>query len=176
MYTLRDCPAGFQLINTTSNGVFSHRLQQCSRCLPDQYIVNPNSDVCQQCPTGAFCGKECALQNPSFACQDGSKIVGTWNLNPLTGLYRLDSCPPGYSLNAQLQLTQRCSACTQGQYIIDPDRDQCQQCPGGEVSKPACFGLHLHNIPCICFSHLRDKVTLFSQVEIARTQPGLCLY
>ena len=54
-YVLTSCPAGYQLINSTagtSKGVFSSTLQQCRACLPGQYIVNPNTDECQQCPPG----------------------------------------------------------------------------------------------------------------------------
>jgi hypothetical protein len=46
---------GHQLINSTegtSKGIFSQVLQNCKPCLPGQYIINPNTDVCVQCPQG----------------------------------------------------------------------------------------------------------------------------
>ena len=55
IYRLMSCPAGFQLINSTagtSQGAFSSDLQQCRACLSGQYIVNPNTDICEDCPPG----------------------------------------------------------------------------------------------------------------------------
>jgi hypothetical protein len=56
MYILVSCPSGYQKINSTagtSKGKFSSISQQCKVCLPEQYIVNPDTDLCQQCPPGA---------------------------------------------------------------------------------------------------------------------------
>jgi hypothetical protein len=56
-YILVSCPSGYQKINSTagtSTGKFSSILQQCKVCLPEQYIVNPDTDSCQQCPPGAL--------------------------------------------------------------------------------------------------------------------------
>jgi hypothetical protein len=56
MYILVSCPSGYQKINSTagtSKGKFSSTSQQCKVCLPEQYIVNPDTDSCQQCPQGA---------------------------------------------------------------------------------------------------------------------------
>jgi hypothetical protein len=56
MYILVSCPSGYQKINSTagtSQGKFSSISQQCKVCLPEQYIVNPDTDSCQQCPPGA---------------------------------------------------------------------------------------------------------------------------
>jgi hypothetical protein len=55
MYRLVTCPPGHQLINSTdgsSSGTFSQDIQNCKACSPGQYIVDPNSDVCQNCPFG----------------------------------------------------------------------------------------------------------------------------
>ncbi len=55
VYYLISCPAGSQLVNSTSGtsrGTFSSDLQQCRACAPGQYIVDPNTDECQQCPPG----------------------------------------------------------------------------------------------------------------------------
>ena len=56
MYFLTACPPGYQLINSTdgdSVGIFSQESQECKACSAGQYIVNPNTDTCQPCPTGA---------------------------------------------------------------------------------------------------------------------------
>ena len=55
IYKVVGCPAGYQLINSssgTSQGIFSSDLQQCKACLPGQYIINPDIDICQECPAG----------------------------------------------------------------------------------------------------------------------------
>ena len=55
VYRVMSCPAGFQLINSTagtSRGQFSSNQQQCKPCLPEQYIINPDVDACQDCPPG----------------------------------------------------------------------------------------------------------------------------
>ena len=55
VYTLINCPAGYQLINSTtqtSMGTFSYDQQQCRECLVGQYIINPDIDSCQNCPPG----------------------------------------------------------------------------------------------------------------------------
>jgi hypothetical protein len=55
LYILESCPAGHQLINSTSGtsfGTFSYLMQQCRVCLPGEYIVDPNHDACQKCPPG----------------------------------------------------------------------------------------------------------------------------
>lgn len=54
MYILVNCPQGYQLINSSGDGKFSHGLQECKRCLPGQYIVNPNKDSCNECPEGSL--------------------------------------------------------------------------------------------------------------------------
>ena len=56
VFRLTSCPAGSQLINSTtgtSQGPFSNNLQQCKACLPGQYIINPDTDTCQDCPPGS---------------------------------------------------------------------------------------------------------------------------
>ena len=55
MYLLVDCPSGYQLVNTSADGRFSHALQECKPCLPGEYIIRPNVDSCQTCPAGKIC-------------------------------------------------------------------------------------------------------------------------
>ena len=55
IYRLVSCPAGYELINSsagTSHGDFSSNMQQCKGCLSGQYIINPDTDTCQECPPG----------------------------------------------------------------------------------------------------------------------------
>ena len=55
IYMLVSCPAGYQLVNSTagtSRGIFSSVLQQCRACLSGQYIIDPDTDICQDCPPG----------------------------------------------------------------------------------------------------------------------------
>ena len=65
IYILSGCPEGFQLINSTAGtakGLFSNVLQQCRSCLRGQYIIDPDSDVCQDCPAGNQIG------SPALPC------------------------------------------------------------------------------------------------------------
>ena len=52
IYKLVRCPAGYQLINTLEDDEFSQQNQFCKPCLPGQYIIDPNRDICQACPNG----------------------------------------------------------------------------------------------------------------------------
>ncbi len=55
IYRLLRCPRGHQLVNATdgtSKGEFSHASQHCKQCLPGQYIIDPNTDICEDCPIG----------------------------------------------------------------------------------------------------------------------------
>lgn len=52
MYIVTDCPAGYQLISSSSNGKFAHDVQECKLCQYGQYIIRPNVDTCQICPDG----------------------------------------------------------------------------------------------------------------------------
>jgi hypothetical protein len=64
-YVLKHCPGGFQLVNSTngdSRGTFSHDRQQCKPCLPGQYIINSNTDECEDCPLGQLtCNPACVF-------------------------------------------------------------------------------------------------------------------
>ena len=144
MYVLKSCPANFKLINSTSTGTFSHDEQMCSPCLPGQYIVNPNTDDCQPCPKGAVCSSDlsCALRNPpGFQCPSSDfVIVGRWSANILDGTYVLENCPPGFSLQSTEKAgsadLQECRQCLPGQYVINPDTNDCETCPLGEFFQP----------------------------------------
>ena len=91
-YRLLQCPAGTELVNSSgaSRGIYSHDAQQCKQCIMNQYILNPNTDVCQSCPPGLKCS--------------GTDVVvpvianSSWLRNG--AVYILTSCPPGYSVSS----------------------------------------------------------------------------
>ena len=136
MYRLVGCPAGYQLVNSL-NGVFSHDLQNCVACALDDYIVDSNNSYfkCQQCPVGAVC--------------DGSDLVGlvkgsVWIKDMDVGLYTLQSCPPGYEIQAASQESQECQLCNAYYYCLGGSNTGLL-CPGNAFSPPgansssACF-------------------------------------
>ena len=96
---------------------------------------------CRPCPVGALCsgGKECALQDPSFRCSDGSNVTGDWHVAE-DGHFVLASCPIGYEMRtiesgrgvrSEPDL-QQCSPCPASTYIVRP-QDMCRECPAGLI-------------------------------------------
>lgn len=130
IYMLTSCPEGFELINSTdgtSQGQFSNDVQECRACLPEQYILNPNTDSCQNCPPGLIC--------------TGTSVVvpvikGSIWIREST-IYRLIGCPAGYSISAQGVLgsfdpeVQQCSPCPKGEECISPPCTGCKPCKPG---------------------------------------------
>ena len=109
---------------TTQNLVAQGSLTSCV-CDPQYYLfLHLSSATCVACPQGATCSDgSCALRNTSsLACPDGNSVVGSWNMNNITGLYQLSGCPAGYFLNS----------------------NQCQRCP----SSFYCTGGQLPSTPC----------------------------
>ena len=142
MYVLIACPYGFQLVNSTTgtnHGTFAHDLQQCLKCPTGTYIINPNVGQCQTCPKGALCKSDlsCAfVYSPSFQCPTpGDSIVGDWVIADSSNIFALIGCPAGYSLESTSKVgsadLQMCKPCGVGQYIINPNTDDCQACPPG---------------------------------------------
>ena len=126
-YRLVNCPPGTQLINSTdgsSKGTYSHDAQQCKPCLPTEYIVDPNTDVCQTCPPGLVCSGT----NAVTAKMNGS----TWVRNG--SVYRLLSCPAGYSVSSAGAsgtfdaTAQQCSPCPKGQECVSAPCVACSRC------------------------------------------------
>ncbi len=76
---------GYQLINS-SGTLFLHSIQQCRKCLLDQYILDSNDPRfgCMSCPAGATC--EGGLLRASV---EGS----TWIADLESGQYVLKQCP-----------------------------------------------------------------------------------
>ena len=117
MYVLINCPAGYQLVNSTdgsSFGTFSHDLQQCSPCKQSEYIVNQR-ESCQTCPTGAVCnGTDGSLVGlaGSYFRAEGDKM-------------RVYQCDPGYILvrddtgNRARSFLDSCIMCLPGSYSLN---------------------------------------------------------
>ena len=130
IYVLTSCPEGFELINSTagtSKGYFSNDAQECKACLPEQYILNPNADTCQNCP-------------PGLSCTGTSAVVpvikgSTWI--PDGTIYRLTGCPAGYSISSTgisgnfEAAVQQCSPCPKGEECISPPCSVCRPCDPG---------------------------------------------
>lgn len=87
---------------------------------------------CFQCPVGAVCGSDsnvCAFNVDPPACSNQS-IVGEWKRGS-TGEFVLISCPDGYQRINSSARAQQCRPCSEFDYIIDPNRFECQRCPPG---------------------------------------------
>jgi hypothetical protein len=84
-----------------------------------------------------FAGASCFL-NGSFT----PKVAGSdWRVSD--GMYLLVGCPPGFQLvnstdgtssGKFAQDNQFCKPCSPGQYIINPNKDNCQPCPAGTLT------------------------------------------
>lgn len=101
LWRLLSCDPGYQLVNSldgTGSGEFSHDSQHCSPCLLSEYIVDPNTDVCQKCPPGLVCRDGVVV---------GPKVEGsTWSI--VNGVYYLETCPIGYRLYTSAEELQEC--------------------------------------------------------------------
>eukprot|EP00961_Rhodomonas_salina_P190699 2573114-Rhodomonas_salina.1 len=101
LMVISQCPEGYALVNSTDGtayGTFSHDAQQCKPCLTDtQYILRPR-DSCQPCPPGLRCYGNSSV-DPML---DGSQ----WEIEG--PVYRLRSCPTGYSVHNVTVEQQEC--------------------------------------------------------------------
>jgi hypothetical protein len=122
-------------IFTAMDGKVDHIAQQCSPCGQNTYILNssdPNLN-CQTCPVGAIC-------NESYFA---SRVPGSlWNPDFSTGVWLLQSCPPGYELlntagsPAQFsQSNQQCSLCPAMAYCVGGN-EHFNACPSDTFSFP----------------------------------------
>lgn len=127
-YELVACPAGYEM-RTTAEG--SADLQECFKCpAPSTYILRPNEDNCQTCPTGLTCHGDATLE-PKV--QNSSWLEDA-------AIFRLQSCPSGYSVspasvdrdasNAQAAL-QKCEPCGKGEECSNSTCVLCSLCAAG---------------------------------------------
>lgn len=137
------CPPGYVLMIEKEAAVNSPAV--CTFCKQGTYSIDPlvhapgasaDSPACVNCPLGLDCNGGAEVHPKEEARES------TWL--PVDGVYHLISCPPGSQLINSTSGTSRgifssdlqeCRACAQGQYIIDPNTDECQQCPPGIVAK-----------------------------------------
>jgi hypothetical protein len=130
------CPAGYILAPDKNLVVDS--AASCRFCQPGTYSVNPLAPIpgslppvpaCLNCPTGGRC---------VMGGADVQFEAGEWTV--VNGVFHLLGCPAGYQLVNSTQGTSRgtfayalqhCKPCLVGQYIINPNMDECQHCPAG---------------------------------------------
>ncbi len=126
-FVLIGCPSGHQLVNSIG-GIFSQSQQSCVQCRPTSYILDPNNPnySCHGCPIGAVCNGS-ALKG----LVQGSVWVGDGE----TGLYRLMSCPAGYTVQAATHDNQQCLVCPAANYCPD-GLGTSFPCPAGSFSAP----------------------------------------
>jgi hypothetical protein len=162
-YRLVHCPPGTQLVSSTSgasSGPFSHDAQQCKPCQIDEYILDPDNDVCRKCPPGLIC--------------DGTDVVvakvngSMWTRNG--SIYLLQSCPFGHRIsNSGLSGSfdseaQQCSVCPRGQECISAPCTVCTPCQP-DFYKPADGA-----DPCTpCPTNMYN--TLFAAESLSACQP-----
>eukprot|EP00961_Rhodomonas_salina_P003389 46924-Rhodomonas_salina.1 len=118
--------------------------QECL-CSPRTYLSlppsSPGTRICTLCPAGGRClDGSCAFGRADGACASSGVPPGVWARDPVTDQLILKSCPAGHSLINSTEGTssgtfnhdlQQCRPCSTTQYILDPNRHQCQKCPAG---------------------------------------------
>jgi hypothetical protein len=116
MYKLVGCPAGYHMINSVG-GLFSHQVQQCSRCGQGEYILNSSNTnhLCKLCPKFLICHN-----NHIEYRYLGAKV----DMDYTVGLYLLSGCPAGFEVSSDQQ---DCTICAPLFY-----------CTGGGAAKLPC--------------------------------------
>ena len=131
------CPSGYILVPDHDGEEVG--LASCSLCGEGTYSIDPlahASDTSDETPSCVACpsGGDCSVGTHVFFA------VGDWVVRG--GIYILVSCPPGHQLINSTSGTstgtfsnrdQQCRACLQGEYIIDPDTNECNPCPPGRA-------------------------------------------
>ena len=87
-------------------------LWTCVRCSREQYVVDPNKDVCEPCPAGAACDHG--------AFRPNNPADSIWN-STSDGIYRITSCPAGHVLirDEAVPVFDRCVACAPDTYSVE---------------------------------------------------------
>jgi hypothetical protein len=104
------CVPGWQRVEIFT-AEFPAGLWTCRACEKNQYIIDPNRDLCQQCAAGAQC------TDGAFAPNDPADSV--WNSTD--GIYRITKCPPGYVLirDEAEPVSDRCIPCSPDTYSVE---------------------------------------------------------
>ncbi len=110
-------------------------------CRDDHYaLLYAETLECVKCPQAARCEQDqtCIFRDglKGLGTRCGSQLVGDWVPNVVTGKFELKGCPEGHELQAPGEERQKCHPCTDEQYILNPNEDECQPCPVGAT----CFG------------------------------------
>ena len=93
---------------------------------------------CVSCLIVGLClDGECGLRDGlNLSCSDGRSVVGSWVRDSNTSHFLVASCLSGYELLSTKETgckeLQECKKCgKESEYILSPDRDECQACPPG---------------------------------------------
>ena len=131
-FQLTSCPAGYQTQSA------SHDTPKGHPCLETQYIINPDQDACEKCP-------------PCLTCRGDNVVVPVVENSmwlPEDGVYKLQTCPTGYSKisvageweqqqctpcgsgsECVLEVCDTCSGCAAGKYKDVAGTQECRSCP-----------------------------------------------
>jgi serine/threonine protein kinase len=125
-YVLVSCPGGYSRYAMPVADSLDN--QECRKCKTRlEYIINPNTDTCQDCPPGLVCFGGDAVE-PQL---EGS----TWLRNG--SIYLLTSCPAGYKVATSVRggvfdpTLQQCEACDEGSECTTPPCTVCSPCKPG---------------------------------------------
>jgi len=138
-FILRDCPAGYRLINASDGsayGIFSHQNQQCFQCRicevegafcrAAEYLLDQMKFPCRMCPLGAVCNGETIRTVNDLDLYGAKWVAGT------DGQFWLTKCPTGYRMeNDTGYENQQCVKCEEDFFIARSDDPsfQCYRCP-----------------------------------------------
>ena len=166
-YKLISCPEGYSRSISDNVGSFSQEDQVCSKCLdPIQYIINPNQDVCQQCPEGLICRGDSVVV---------PRMNSTWLQNG--SLYLLTECPTGYGVYTGLTRSfdasaQSCMPCPAGQECPSQQCVKCSPCKAGFYKEESSVNL-CKPCPADTYSEVEGGQTLKSCISCtARSTTG----
>mmetsp|Transcript_61671 Transcript_61671/g.151784 ORF Transcript_61671/g.151784 Transcript_61671/m.151784 type:complete len:279 (+) Transcript_61671:411-1247(+) len=105
---------------------------ECVRCTADHYVVDPQTDACQDCRHALCSDGTCAFSNLSapqsvWKASPGlcEEVLGEWKAEQ--GAWVLQACPAGFHISTDML---HCQQCLSREYII-PDRTGCRLCPAG---------------------------------------------
>ena len=143
-------------IHSSTAGRVGQASHTACQCKPAFYAVAPmgrnaNQTLqCRPCPVGALCsgGKECALQDSSFRCSDGSNVTGDWKISE-DGQLLLASCPVGFQVRT-----------TESGLLSEPDLQECIPCPASTYSLRPQDKCRACSVGLICHGKNNVEITM----------------